>query len=170
MSAAIVPALAMAALIWGLIKKVDIYAAFVEGAKEGLPTLFRVLPFMAAMLIPITLLSKSGLIEELAALLSPVLSKIGLPAELLPLTILHPLSGSASMASVADLFARFGPDSFIGMAASVIAGSSETIFYTLALYFGAAEVTDTRYTLPVALVSMLAGIAASLFISNLLWA
>ncbi len=170
MSAAIVPILAMAALIWGLIRKVDIYAAFVEGAKEALPTLLRVLPFMAAMLLPITLLSRSGLIDELARLLSPALAGIGLPAELLPLAILHPLSGSASMAAVADLFSRFGPDSFIGLTASVMVGSSETVFYTLGLYFGAAEITDTRYTLPVALVSMLAGLAASLLISNLLWA
>jgi len=170
MSAAIVPLLAAFVLIYALCRKTDVYDAFVHGAAEGLPTLYRVLPYLAAMLIAIALLRASGILETMTTFLSPALNAIGLPPELFTLTALRPFSGGASMALVADIFQNYGTDSFIGLCASVMMGSSETIFYTLALYFGAINVKKTRYALPVALISGAVGVIASVIICRVLFA
>ncbi len=167
MSGAIVPLLAAAVLLYALYKRVDVYDAFVEGAKEALPVLYRIVPYMAAMLIAIQLFRDSGVLDRFTAIISPALAKIGMPAELLPLAILRPFSGSAAMALVSDIFQHYGVDSFLGLAASTMMGSSETIFYTLALYFGAVGVRKTRYTLPVALLASLVSVIASLVVCHL---
>ena len=110
-------------------------------------------------------LRDSGLIDRLTALLTPACGAAGLQAELLPLLLLRPFSGSAAMAQLAELFARFGPDSDIGMRASVLMGSSETIFYEVALYFGAVGVKKTRFAVPVALASMAAGVVTAVLLT-----
>lgn len=164
MSAAIIPLLSAGVLVYALLKRVDIYEAFVEGAKEGLPVLYRVLPYMAAMLIAIRLFRESGVLDRLTGWLSPVFGRLGMPPELLPLALLRPFSGSAAMAMAADIFERYGADSFIGLAAGVMMGSSETIFYTLALYFGSVGVKKTRYTLPMSLLACAVSVIASIAI------
>lgn len=150
-TAALVPFMIAVLLIYAIARRVDVYAAFVAGAKEALPLLKTVLPHMAAMLTAIALFRESGAAEWLCALLAPVLSKTGFPPELLPLSILRPLSGSGTLAMTADLMAQYGPDSRIGLMACVLCGSSEALFYTLALYFGAVGVRKTRFALPAAL-------------------
>jgi spore maturation protein B len=169
MSAAIVPVLAAFVILYALIKRVDVYNAFVKGALEGLPILLKVLPYMAAMLIAIELLNVSGIMDYLTGMLAKPLSAIGMPPELLPMALLRPFSGSAAMAIVNDVFEKYGVDSMLGLQAATMMGSSETIFYTLALYFGSVGVTKTRFTLPVALFATLLSIVASIIICQLLF-
>ncbi|MDD3920346.1 MAG: spore maturation protein [Eubacteriales bacterium] len=151
--AALVPFMIAALFVYALIRRVNVYDAFVAGAKEALPLLKTVLPHMAAMLTVIALFRESGAALWLGGMLSSILPEAVFPAELLPLAILRPLSGSGTLAMTADLMRQYGPDSRIGMMACVLCGSSETVFYTLALYFGAVGVKRTRFTLPVALAA-----------------
>ncbi len=160
----LVPALAVFVLLYGLIKKVDVYDAFVQGAADGLPVLYRLLPYLAAMLIAVQTLRDGGLFTLLTDALRPLLAKAGVEAELLPLILIRPFSGSAAMALVAELYETHGVDSDIGYTASVLMGSSETIFYELALYFGAVGVKKTRFTVPVALAAGAVGVAVSLML------
>ena len=164
MSAAILPLLAVCLLGYALYKRVHVYEAFVRGAKEGLPLLYNLLPYMAAMLIVIELLNASGLIQLLTLALRRPLGAIGMPPELLPLALLRPFSGSAAMAIATDVFEIHGVDSRLGLTASSMVGSSETIFYTLALYFGSVGVRQTRFTLPVALLASFLSVAVSVWV------
>ena len=166
MSAAIIPLCATFVIIYALAKKVDVYSAFAAGAKDGLPVLVNILPYMAAMLMAINVFRESGALSAIITFLTKPLSAIGFPAELLPLALLRPFSGSASLALLSDVYAQYGPDSFLGRAASLMMGSSETIFYTVALYFGAIKVTKTRYCVPVALISGAVGILCSLLLAG----
>ncbi len=169
MMAAIIPLLAVAVVVYAIIKKVDVYDAFVKGAIEGLPVLYRVLPYMAAMLICIRLLRDSGAMEAITSVLKGPMQAMGFPPELLPLSLLRPLSGSGSMALVADIFQNFGTDSVLGLMASTMMGSTETIFYTLALYFGSVGIQETRFTLPVALISTVLSTIGSVIVCNWLF-
>lgn len=166
MSSYIIPVLAMALLVYGLIRHVDVYEAFADGAAEGLPVLIKILPYLAAMLIAVNMLRTSGLIDDITRLLAPACGAVGMDAELVPLILLRPFSGSASMAILQELFAAHGPDSRIGMTASVLMGSSETIFYEVALYFGVVGVKKTRFAVPVALLAALASTVASVLLGR----
>lgn len=168
MSGYIIPVLAAAVLVYGLIRRVDVYEAFAEGAAEGLPVLVKILPYLAAMLVAVRLLTDGGVIEWMTKALSPVCAAIRLDARLLPLLLLRPFSGSAAMAILTELFAEYGPDSPVGMTASVLMGSSETIFYEVALYFGVVGVQKTRFAVPAALLAALAGAVASVAFTELL--
>lgn len=168
MSGYIIPVLAAALLVYGLIRHVDVYEAFAEGAAEGLPVLLKILPYLAAMLVAVRLLNDGGVIDSLTQLLAPACRHIRLDARLLPLLLLRPFSGSASMAILTELFTAHGADSPVGLTASVLMGSSETIFYEVALYFGVVGVQKTRFAVPVALLAALVGAAASIAFTNLL--
>ena len=135
----------------GAMRRVPVYDAFVEGAREGLDTARRILPPMIAMLCAIRAFSACGLMEALCSFCAPVLSFLGLPPETLPLMLLRPLSGSASLAMLKNILENYGPDSSIGITASVMMGSSETVFYTCGVYLGAAGVQKSRHTIPCAL-------------------
>ncbi len=165
----ILPALILALLIYSLIRGVDIYSAFVEGAKEALPLIAHILPYMAAMLIAMKLLRSCGALDSLSDLLAPALAYIGFPSELVPMLVIRPFSGSASSALLADVYSACGADSFAGYAASIMLGSTETIFYTVALYFGSVGIKKTRYAIPVALICNLAGAAASVGLAYLFY-
>ena len=132
----IVPLFAVGIFVFGLVRKVNVYDAFIEGAKAGADSAFSVLPYLSLMIFAVTLAESSGLIQALAEILSPVLGFIGVPAELLPLIIMRPFSGGGSTGILAAMLERYGADSFIGRAASVYAGSSETLFYAASLYMG----------------------------------
>lgn len=168
MSAAVIPLLLCCLLIAALVKKTDVYTAFVNGAKEGLPVVAGVLPYLAAMLTAIRAMRASGALSALISLLSRPLARLGFPPELLPLAALRPFSGSASLALLSEIYTQYGADSFLGTAASLMMGSSETIFYTLALYFGSIHITNARYCIPVALLSGAAGTVASLLLARLM--
>ena len=162
----ILPTLILSLIVYSLVKGVDIYSAFVEGAKEAIPLILSILPYMAAMLTAMRLIRASGVLDGFSALISPVLSRIGMPAELVPMFVIRPFSGSASAALLADVFDRCGTDSYAGVAASIMLGSTETIFYTVALYFGSVNVQRTRYVIPVALICNAVGGAAALLLAG----
>ena len=160
----IMPLMILLLLGYALYKRVNIYDAFTRGAQEALPLLVQVLPFMAAMMIAMNLFRSSGALSAFIRWIEPLLSKLGIPAELVPLLVLRPFSGSAAIALLQDVFTNHGVDSFAGLAASLMLGSSETIFYTVALYFGSVGVRKTRITIAVALLSGVVGaVAAFLF-------
>ncbi len=134
-------------------KRVSVFDGFVAGAKEGIATAFGILPSLVGLLVAVGMFRASGAMDLLLTFLAPVGSALGIPAEVMPLAMLRPVSGSGSLALVAELFDRYGPDSFIGRAASVLMGSTETTFYTLAVYFGSVGIRRTRHTLPAALIA-----------------
>ena len=147
--------------LYALTRKVKVYPVFVEGAKEGFQVAVRVIPPLVAVVVALGMLRASGAMDGLATLLAPLTSRIGIPASVLPMVLVRPLSGGAALGVVADVLRSEGPDSYAGRLASVMAGSTETTFYVLAVYFGAVGVTRYRQALPAALLADLAGFAAS---------
>ena len=152
----VIPILIAALLAYALIRRVNPYEAFIRGAADAVPTLLRVLPALAAML------------DALGNWLSPVFEKIGIPSELTPLILLRPFSGSASLALLGDTLTRYGADSFVGRAASVCVGSTETIFYTLALYCGSVGISKPRHALPAALAGCTAGVVSGILLVRIM--
>ena len=154
----LLPVLVMALIaLSGLRRDVDIFTAMTEGARDGFQVLGRILPSLVCLLPAIAMLRASGAIDALTALLTPVLSRLGIPAELMPLMLLRPFSGSGALAIGGELMARCGADSLAGRTAAVMLGSTETTFYTVSVYFGAAGIRRTRYAVPAALLADLTG-------------
>lgn len=168
-TAVIVPLFIAGIVIFGLAKKVAVYDAFIDGAKQGLETVVRILPYVVGFVFAINIFTASGCFDYIAAALSPVLEPAGIPPEILPLALMRPFSGSASIGILATILQRYGPDSFVGRCASTLMGSSETLFYTTALYYGSVGVKKTRYTIPAALIAEAFGLVASVFFCNLLF-
>lgn len=157
----VVPGLLLAAAVAALYRKVDVYAALTAGAGQGLSVITRILPSLVALLSAVYMLRASGALEALTALLSPVMEALGIPPEVTALLLIRPVSGSGALAAGSDIMAQYGPDSYIGRVAAVMLGSTETTFYTIAVYFGAAGIRRTRYTIPAALTADLAGFVFS---------
>lgn len=161
MTQLLVPCVLAGTALYGTLRRVDVYGALVQGAGQGLETLTRIAPALICLLTAVSMVRASGLLEALASWLSPVLGWLGLPPELLPLMLVRPISGSAALGVGADLINTYGPDSDLGRMAAVMLGSTETTFYTIAVYFSAAGITRTRYALPAALCADAAGFLAS---------
>lgn len=153
----ILPALVVGTVLCGLRARIDIYAAFVRGAKEGLGTLIEMLPYLCAMLTATALLRETGVLLRLEGWAAPLLGAFGLPQEVASVALLRPLSGSAALASVQNVLQTAGPDSRAGRIACVISGASETVFFTGALYLGAAGAKRSGYAVPVAMIAYAAG-------------
>ena len=166
MSAYILPVGIALLFAYAASKGSNIYDAFVRGASQSLPTLKKVLPCMAAMLIAINVFRASGALDFLTKLASPVFEAVFIPKELAPLILLRPFSGSAALALLADTFSRCGVDSFIGLCASLLVGSTETIFYTMSVYFMSVKISKTRWTLPGSMVATIVGLIASVVIAK----
>ena len=145
----------------GMMARVDAYDAFRAGAGEGLRTGVGILPALTAMTLMLGLMRASGLTEALSRMLAPLMNLLGLPEEVAPLLLLRPMTGSGSTAALREIFALCGPDSRAGRVASVLAASSETIFYTMTVYLAAADVKRLPWALPVSLTAYLAGAAAA---------
>ena len=139
----ILPLLIGGIVLAALFHKTPMFSVFIKGAREGLDTAISILPSLVALLTAVSMLRASGAVEALARLLEPALSKVGLPAETLMLMLIKPFSGSGALATGADIMREFGTDSFIGRVAAVMLGSSETTFYTISVYFGAAGISKT---------------------------
>jgi spore maturation protein B len=154
---------------WGFFKKVRVYEVFVEGAKDGFNTAIRIIPYLVAMLFAIGIFRASGAMDVLISLIAPVTNLIGMPADALPMALMRPLSGSGSLGIMTELMKTHGPDSFIGVLASTLYGSSETTFYILAVYFGSVNIKNTRHAVPVGLLADLAGMLAAVFICRILF-
>lgn len=160
-SSLIIPVLLAGMAIYGMGKKVDVYGALTHGAEEGLSVLLRIIPSLVGLLTAVSMFRASGALEWLAALCAPVLDWLGIPSQLLPLMLIRPVSGSGALAVASDLMTTYGPDSYVGRVASVMLGSTETTFYTIAVYFGSAGIHRTRHTVPAALTADIAGFLAS---------
>ncbi|MFT9494290.1 spore maturation protein [Anaerosolibacter sp.] len=165
----IIPILITMILLHGFIKKVNIYEAFVEGAGEGFKTAVRIMPYMIAIFLAIGIFRESGALSLFTKVLSPITKVLGIPREVVPLVIMRPISGSGALGIVRDIIHTYGADSFIGRVASTMMGSAETIFYTMAVYFGAVAIRNTRHTLSAALISHLAAVIASVVICSILF-
>ena len=150
-------------------RRVDVWSALVQGAGSGLETLVRIVPALVGLLTAVYMLRTSGALELLAQALAPVMDRLGLPSELLPLMLVRPVSGSAALGVGAELIASYGPDSELGRTAAVMLGSTETTFYTVAVYFGAVGIVRTRYAVPAALCADLTGFVASAWAVRLLF-
>ena len=157
----IVPLTICGVALYGALRRVDVYSALVQGAGDGLETLVRIAPALIGLLTAVYMLRASGALELAAAALSPLLDRVGLDARLLPLMLVRPISGSAALGVGAELIQTYGPDSALGRTAAVMLGSTETTFYTIAVYFGAVGVSRTRYAVPAALCADLTGFLAA---------
>lgn len=159
----LIPLLLILVSVFALAKKQEVYSALLEGGAEGLKLLASIAPALIVLLTAVSMLRASGAIELLTKWLGPISKFCGIPAETLPLVLLRPFSGSAALAVGADLMATYGVDSQIGRTAAIMLGSTETTFYTISVYFGAANVKKTRYAVPAALIADLTGfVTASL--------
>ena len=157
MTALIVPVLLAASGIIALSRRVDVFDALTQGARDGLRVVVGILPPLIALMSAISMLRASGALGALAELLSPVFGALGIPPETAPLMLIRPLSGSGALAAGAETIAAAGPDSFAGRCAAVMLGSTETTFYVIAVYFGAADAKKTRRAIPAALTADLVG-------------
>lgn len=164
-----IPALILFIVVFGVIKKVKIYEAFVEGAKEGFNVGVRIIPYLVAMLVAIGIFRAGGAMEILASILSPITRLIGMPAEALPMAIIRPLSGSGALGVMSEIIKSHGPDSLIGRMVSVMMGSSETTFYVLAVYFGSVGIMKTRQAVPAGIIADVVAVLASVWLTNLIF-
>lgn len=153
----IVPGTLLLSALLALRKKENAYDLLLEGAAEGLKLLISILPALVLLLTAVYMLRASGAVELLSRLVAPIFSFFGIPPETAMLVLIRPISGSAALAVGADLMAQYGVDSTIGRTVAVMLGSTETTFYTISVYFGAAGIKKTRYTVPAALFADLVG-------------
>ncbi len=165
LSKIVIPLFILLIIFYGVKKKINIYDVFLEGAKEGLIMVFHITPTILAMVFAVNLFLDSNFLEGILNFISPILDILNIPLNIIPMALLRPISGTASMAIMNDIFIKFGPDSFIGRLASTLQGCTDTTIYVLALYFGSIKVTKTRYALPVGLFADLMGIIAAFIIT-----
>lgn len=161
LSAVVIPLLPAFLCLWALRERLNVYEALCDGAAEGLRVLLRIFPHLLVLLTAVAMLRQSGALDALASWLRPALDAVGLPAEVLPLMLLRPFSGSGALAVGSELIAAHGPDSVAGRTAAVMLGCTETTFYTVTVYFGAAGIKRLRHTLPAALTADLVGFLAA---------
>lgn len=169
LSAFAIPSLVAMVFMYGHKKGVKVYEVFVEGAGEGLKTSLRILPYLIAILMAIGIFRSSGAMDILLIILRVPAGLFGIPAEVMPLVLIRPFSGNGALGVLGEIFSIYGPDSFAGRVASTVMGSTETIFYTVAVYFGAIGIRDIRHVLPAAFVADLAGVIASVVVCKLIF-
>lgn len=157
----LIPLLLAGAALYALCRRVDVFSALTTGAGEGLSVVLRILPPLVALLTAVYMLRASGALELLTELLMPVLTFLGIPPETVGLLLIRPVSGSGALAVGSDIMQTYGPDSTIGRTAAVMLGSTETTFYTVAVYYGAAGIRRTRHTIPAALAADITGFLAA---------
>lgn len=167
----IIPLITVAVLIYAAFKHVNVFEAFCEGAADGIKTCMDILPALVLLLVCIGMFRASGAVEALTALLKPICGAVGFPSEVVPLVILRPFSGSGAMAVYNEIASEVGADTFAERVAAVLIGSSETTFYTVAVYFSAVKVKKTRYAVPAALTAdltawIVCGITVMAFFGN----
>lgn len=167
MSAAI-PFVFLAVFAYALIKKVNAYNSFIEGAKDAVPLAVSLFPFVACMIMAVELMRASGLYNILEVVCTPALKLLGIPKELAQLVLLRPFSGSGSLAIVNDIYLNYGVDSYIGRCASVMFGSTETVFYLTTIYFADTKVKKLGVALPIALFCCLLSAVVSCFLCRIM--
>lgn len=167
-SSFIIPGIMLFIVIYGVVKKRNVYDDFVEGATGGLKTVIKVMPTLIGLMVAVGVLRESGFMEFLGQQVGKVTDQIGFPGELMPVTIVKIFSSSAATGMVLDIFKSYGPDSYLGKVTSLMMSCTETVFYTMSVYYLTAKVTKTRWTLPGALLATLAGTIASVMLANVI--
>ena len=160
----IVPAMILGIVTYGITTGVNVYDEFIKGVKKGFGTVIKIMPTLIGLMMAVGILRASGFLDFLSELIGKVTSHIGFPSQLVPLAIVRMFSSSAATGLVLDLFKEYGTDSRIGLIASVMMCCTETIFYTMSVYFMTAKIKKTRYTLTGALIATLAGLIASVWL------
>ena len=165
----IIPITFAGILMYAFSKNVAVYDNFIVGAKDGFQTVFKIAPTIVGLMVAVGMLRASGAFDLLSGLISPLTDRVGYPTESVPLTLMRLVSSSASTGLLIDLFERHGPDSFLGRFVSIMMSSTETVFYTMSIYFMSIKITKTRFTLAGALLCNFCGVALSLWITYYLY-
>ena len=164
----IVPFIVLSIVVYGLLTKVNVYETFIKGARSGFLTVIRIMPTLIGLMAAVGILRASGFLDFIAALIGSFTSRIGFPGGLVPLSVVKMFSSSAATGLLLDIFKEYGTDSRLGLIASISLCCTETIFYTMSVYFMTARIKHSRYTLAGALIATFAGLAASVFLADLL--
>ncbi len=164
----VIPVIIFYIVAYGLVNKRKVYEEFIDGAADGLKTVVKILPTLVGLMVGVGVLRASGFMDFLGGLLGKLTERVGIPADIVPLVLVKMFSSSAATGLVLDIFKTHGTDSYIGMLTSILMSCTETIFYTMSVYFLAAKVTKTKYTLAGAILSMLVGLAASVVLAGVL--
>ncbi len=162
----IIPALIFFVVGYGMVSGIKVYETFLKGAKDGLKIVVDIMPTLVGLMVGVGILRASGFFEMLGIFLGPLTEALSLPAQMIPLVIVKLFSSSAATGLVLDIFKTYGPDSYAGMVTSILMSCTETVFYTMSVYFLAAKVTKTRYTLSGALISTFSGMVASILLAG----
>ena len=162
----IVPFIILAIVAYGILRGTNVYDNFIKGARSGFLTVIKIMPTLIGLMVAVGILRASGFLDFFSSIIGHFTTRIGFPGELVPLTIVKMFSSSAATGLLLDIFKEYGTDSRLGLIASISMSCTETIFYTMSVYFMTAKVTKTRYTLPGALLSTLAGLAASVILAG----
>lgn len=162
------PVMIFLIIIYGVIERKKVFDIFLDGAKDGIGIVFNIFPTLVGLFVAIGLLRNSGIIDIVVKILAPIFNFVGFPTEILPLALIRPISGSASIAVATDIMNRFGVDSNIGLIASVIMGSTETTIYTIAVYTSSVGIKKTRFVLWAALVADFTGMLVSVVVCRFL--
>jgi spore maturation protein B len=165
----IIPIIILLVTLYGVSKGVKVYECFVEGAKEGLGICLRIFPYLLAMLVAVNVFREAKALDYLILVMEPVVKLIGLPSEIVPLIMIKPLSGSGAIGVFTDILKQYGPDSQIGIIASIIMGGTETIFYTITVYYGAVGIKKIRHTLWAAIMADLTSIIMAVTITRFIF-
>lgn len=168
MSASAMPIIILLIIVYGILEKQKVFDVFIKGAKEGMQIVLKIFPTLLGLFLAIGALRSSGILDQIIRVLTPLLNILRVPVEIMPLALLRPISGSASMAIATDIMKAYGVDSMIGLIASTIMGSTETTFYTIAVYTSAIGVKKIRFVLIAALLADIAGMLASVVIWQIL--
>lgn len=158
----VIPLMILTIITLGFLKKINVFDAFLSGAAEGAKSCMGLIPSLVGLIVAVSMLKSSGAFDVFTHAISPIFKFLGLPAEVVPMALLRPVSGSGSIAILDNILKTHGPDSFIGRLASIMSGSTETTFYTLAVYFGAVKIKDSKYTVPCAVIADVASVVMSL--------
>lgn len=164
MSDYVIPIVFLLALVFSLVKRKDAYGAFTQGASKAIDLVCRIFPFLLASLVAVELFSASGAAKALGTFTAPFFAFFGIPSQLCELLVVRPVSGAGALGVLGKIFSQYGADSYIGKCASVIYGSSETVFYVAAVYFSKTNIRKTSYAIPVALLCTFAGYVLGCFL------
>lgn len=164
-----IPLVLLVIPLLGYMRRVKVYEAFVEGAAEGFHTTVRIMPFLVAMMVAVSIFRSSGAMEDSVGLLNPLLQFLGVPPELVPLAVMRPLSGTGALGLTTEILNSSGPDSLVGRIASTVLASTDTTFYVLTVYFGAVGITKPRYSVAVGLIGDLVGFFGAVYVCRLLF-
>lgn len=164
-----IPLILLSIPVIALIRKIDVYEAFIDGAASGFETAIKTIPYLVAMFLSLQVFRASGAMELMAKAMAPLMGKVGIPSEILPLALVRSLSGGGALGITAELIKTYGPDSFIGRLASTMQGSTDTTFYVLTLYFGSVGIKKYRYSPVVGLIADITTFLASVYIVHLMF-